>query len=236
MTPDAISSAPLNDLHKLIDWLSRYDAFIRNMPELPMIHDDITEQNVNPKEFLLIQHLSELCRSYVNGTDVSLFYSRFEAIWSAFIINPTSSIKTNSAGQFFTPSVDLLWSQISQIGSLALSTICNDLHIEISKIISHCMFELLKLVSAFINNFDSANLINAKSKEFEFYCALLNDIASHFDRVSLYIDQFEKEETKQRLDDIFDPVCESLVQCGQNCLKYLAVVCVRDVQEYVSKV
>lgn len=70
--------------------------------------------------------------------------------------------------------------------------------------------------------------------ELEFLCALANDNALHIEEVISVVDNFELEEIRLKMDELFDPVTVNLVKCGQSCLRRLSTLICTDVQEQIG--
>ena len=77
---------------------------------------------------------------------------------------------------------------------------------------------------------------NIKEIELEFLCALANDNALHIEEVIRIVNNFEIDEIRTKIDDIFDPVVTNLVTSGQLCLKKLSNLIIFDVSNELLQV
>ena len=70
----------------------------------------------------------------------------------------------------------------------------------------------------------------------ELLCALANDNAVHIEEIVTVVDNFEMEEIRNRVNDIYDDVTVALVGCGRACLKRLTEVVMTDIEEPLNEV
>ena len=70
----------------------------------------------------------------------------------------------------------------------------------------------------------------------EIFSALVNDTAMHIEETMAVIDNFELDEIRARIDEMFDSVTSALVECGQACVDRLTAVVMGDLSATMSEI
>lgn len=212
-----------------------------HLPQTPRFFDEIEGRPQNPTNCSLILSLRRLCERYVtggNGVDgaASHLFEHCEKVWNLFVNNPVEAIQRHQDGSFFTHSPIDIWEALNQHLSRATSTSCDILHTMIADKISKALLELIKVITLFVQNLDTAVDNALQEVELELFCALANDMALHFEEIDKLIENFEKDDMKQIVDSLFDETTDNLVQCGQMCLRRLSALVISDIKGLLSEV
>ena len=242
VTPSAISSAPLSDLHKLIDWISRYETLITSMPELPVIHSYLSDNGIDADVSCpAAAELPLLCRVFVHGSDASEgvaapLSAECEGIWASYSRDPTSFQHSGDQSGSSSVCAVQMWEEVSSLYSVATNTICSALHVLMAEKIGSVLRDVFKQMNEFADNTDLAKDESTSAEANKIYILLANDCAWYFEHISELIDSCQNEEVKQQLDTAFDAPCDIIIQTGQVFLKRLAAIEMKDMKEYLVKV
>jgi hypothetical protein len=248
VTPDAISTYSLATLHRLIEWISRYEAMMKkinalsvHLPDLPRFKDESTGKRLFPTKNPIFKSLSRLCDRYVNGGDgvegaAAHLADHCSKVWDNFLVNPVEAIQRHKDGSFFTNSPIDTWEALNQHLSLATSTNCSILHVYIADKISKALLGVIRVISTYVQELDTSQNEAIAEVEIELICALANDMALHFEEIAQLIDNVPHEEIQQRVDALFDETTTNLVQCGQICLRRLSALVMNDIKDRLENV
>lgn len=248
---ELIENANLGDLHAILDWITRYQTTLRGI-RCPVYTNGVSAKTASmilstkyltPKQCNVFDTIPMICRLYVYGGSTGAkggaahhLYDHCIKVWNNCIANPEEMLQRRNDGTFFTHTPIDMWESINLHISLATSTRTPILHVMIADKVVSTLNNVFDMIIRYINTVDSSTTTNLKEVELEFFCALANDTALHIEEVVNLIDQFDIEEIRQRIDDIFDPLTTNLVNCGQACLKRLARLVMSDVQALLDDV
>lgn len=157
-------------------------------------------------------------------------------VWENLVRKPGEMLHRRKDGAFFTHTPVDMWEAINQHIALATATASPVLHVMIAEKVVPPLMEIFESIIHYVRTFNAASNPSLREIELEYVAALANDTALHIENVIELIDTFTLEKTKEKIDEIFDPLTNSLVNCGEACLKRLASLVMSDVQQVLQKV
>lgn len=191
----------------------------------------------------LFEALPYLCNLYVNGVPekdkdgaVSHLIDSAMKVLETFLEKPGEMLQRHQDGSFFTNVPTDVWQNMHQHLDLAASTRSPVLHVMIADKISAAINSLINLITDYVNNLDTSENSELKEIELELLSALANDNANHIEEIMVVINEFEMDEIRQKVDEIYDSVTLKLVECGQCCLKKLSDLVMNDLEEHMDQV
>jgi hypothetical protein len=240
VNPATISSSQIGDLHKLIDWISRYEILLASMPELPVIQNYLSDNGLEAEiTCAAASELPQLCKVFVNGTDgfdgvAAPVGEECEGIWSSYSRDPLSFQASGDSP--CSVCAMQIWEEASSIYGAAANTVCSVLQVLMAEKIGSILRDVFKQISEFANSTDLTKDDATSAEAKKIYILLANDCAWYFERISELIDSCPNEDVKQQLDSAFDTPCDLIIQTGQVFLKRVAAIDMKDMKEYLVKV
>jgi hypothetical protein len=231
------SLAPLGDLHALIVWIVHYQKQLNKiyLPNNGLPHDQDSRYHC-----IVFEKLPMICEQYVNGNSnrkgaATHLMSQCVEVVSDSLKAPADIIQRHSDGSFFTNIPTDMWTIMNQHLTLAAETQSPILHVMIADIISNSLKRIIKMITEYVQNVDF-NDIDLKEIELELLSALANDNALHIEEVISVVNNFEMDEIRHKIDEIYDSVTMALVDCGQACLKRLVNLVMSDIENELAEV
>jgi hypothetical protein len=248
-----VEFANLGDLHAILDWLTRYQSTLKGI-RCPVLNAKdpipspattiLSTKYLTPKQCILFDAIPGICRLYAYGGSLGAkggasvhLYDHCVKVWNNCIASPEEMLQRRNDGTFFTHTPVDMWEAINMHISLATSTRSPILHVMMADKVVAALNDVFDMIIQFIKTVDSSTLeTGLKDVELEFFCALANDTALHIEEVVNLIDQFDYDEIRTKIDDIFEPLTTTLVNCGQACLKRLSRMVMQDIQALLDEV
>lgn len=227
-------TASLGDIHKLIIWLTRHQSLLRRTYcPLP------TPSSLEPKKFVHFDKIPDICSRYVNGDSsgdggaASHLIEQCSKVVKDLFQNPEAMLQKHNDGSFFTNAPMEIWSTLHQHLALAAETQSAVLHVMIADKISAALEAITLLI---IDHVQTLGASANRDTDLEILCALANDNALHIEEIIVVVNDFEMDEIRSSVDEIYDRVTMSLVECGQQCLARLTAVVMEDIEEPLAEV
>lgn len=241
-----LEQASLGDLHALIDWLTRYQQTLRGI-RCPTQQtgnsagkDKLSGTFLTPKNCAAFNALTPICKLYVYGGSTGSkggasahLYDHCIKVWNSVVNRPEEMLQRNNDGSFYTHAPVDMWEAINQHISLAIATRSPILHVMIADKIVSSLNAVFNIIITYVQQFDGEEV---KEIALEYFSALANDTALHIEEVIELIENFTIPEIRDRIDEIFDPLTNNLINCGQACLKRLASLVMSDVSALLDAV
>lgn len=243
---ELMENASLGDLHSLINWITKYQQTLRNIvcptKKLPA-------HLKTPKSCSVFDALPTVCSIYVYGGTTGAkggaaahLFDHCNKVWERVLRSPQDLLQQHNDGYFYTEAPIGMWEAINQHISLATSTQSPILHVMLANKVVTSLNQVISNITDFVTTFNTTSSSagnyrpELKDIELEFVSALANDTELHIRDVIELIEEFQMEEVREKIDDIFDTFTNNLVACGQACLHRLANLVMSDVQLVLDEV
>lgn len=231
-----LSEASLVDIHALIVWLTKYKN------QLHQIFIPASLHRPGTTHCGLFDSLPILCERYVSGNPdgqggaASHLVDHCLKVWELLLKNPGEMLQRHNDGSFYTFVPLDTWEALHSHLHLAAETKSPILHVIISNKIAVALIHVITIIKEFVESSQIDDDPQFGEMKIEFLCALANDNAQHIEEVISVVENFDMDEIRDRVNDIFDNVTACIVACGQACLKKLAGIIMNDVKPEVDKV
>lgn len=246
----SLENASLGELHSLIVWISKYQITLRTVKcpvtvgeQVSTATTKLSTTHLAPKACPLFDLLPKVCELYAYGGSAgskggaaSHLYEHCNKVWESVLSNPEEMLQQHQNGSFYTHAPIAMWEAINQHIELATSTECPILHVMIADKVVSSLNDVIHNITKYVKGLEVGSPPELKEIELEFLSALANDTALHIEEVIELIENFAIPEIRERIDNIFDVLTTSLVDCGQACLKRLAGLVMNDVQTLLNEV
>lgn len=229
-------SASLSDMHSLIVCISSYQRMLTKV-HCPVPID--VRDRVNYCGIFDRMHV--ICDRYVSGNSngeggaASHLIDHCVNVWENILKTPGEMIDQYKDSSFFTHAPIDTWEALNQHLSLATETKSPILYAMIAKKIGTALNHVYEIITNFVINYgiDSissyANIL--EGIQIEFMCAVANDVAAHIDEIVNVVDNFEMDEIRPQINELFDSVTCNIVKCGQESLKKITWFIMNDLKE-----
>jgi hypothetical protein len=239
---EELVSASLGDIHSLIVWITQYQQTMRKT-KCPIPSPKQGQRPMESPTFCgIFESLPILCERYVNGDPdgkggaASGIVDHCIKVWESLLRNPADMVQQHSDGSFFTHTPVGMWEALHQHLSLATATKSPVLHVIVANKIAAALKHIIFVICEYMKKFDTSNDPELKEIELEFLCAMANDNALHIEEIMNVVENFDMNEIRAKINNIFDTVTVELVVCGQECLKRLVTFVMTDVNTSIVEV
>jgi len=231
-----LNAASLSDMHALIVCISNYQRMLIKIycPVPPDVRGRVNYCGV-------FDRMHVICNRYVSGNSTgeggaaSHLIDHCVNVWENILKKPDSMIDQHKDNSFFTHAPIDTWDALNQHLSLATETKSPILYAMIAKKIGAALSHVYEIITTFIMNYgiDSksphANILDGI--QIEFMCAVANDVAAHIEEIVNVVDNFEMDEIRPQINELFDSVTINIVKCGQETLKKITSFIMNDLHE-----
>lgn len=231
-----LNAASLADMHALIVCITQYQRMLIKVycPVPPDVRGRVNYCGV-------FDRMHVICNRYVggnaNGTGgaASHLIDHCVNVWDNILKKPDAMIEQHKDDSFFTHAPIDTWEALNQHLSLATETKSPILYAMIAKKIGTALSHVYEIITTFIMSYgvDSkspqANILDGI--QIEFMCAVANDVAAHIDEIVNVVDNFEMDEIRPQINELFDSVTVDILKCGQEALKKITSFVIEDLHE-----
>lgn len=235
MDDELISSSILADIHMLLMWITHYQDMMHQIfcPVPP-------GSSRNPFCFAHFDKIPQICERYINGDKqgvggaASHLVDHCIAVLDKLLKDPSGMLLQHDDKSFFTDTPTEIWMAFNQHLSLATETGSPVLYILIANKISAALSAVIEMIMEYAEKTESTEKL--KAIEVEMLCALANDNVFHIEEIMVVVNNFEMDEIRHRIDEIYDSVTNNLVACGRACLTRLTSIVMADIEHPLSQV
>ena len=235
-----LTTASLSDMHSLIVCISSYQRMLTKV-HCPVPVDIRGRVNYCG----IFDRMHVICDRYVSGNSngeggaASHLIDHCVNVWENILKTPGEMIDQYKDSSFFTHAPIDTWEALNQHLSLATETKSPILYAMIAKKIGTALNHVYEIITNFVKNYgvDSKSSTNIlEGIHIEFMCAVANDVAAHIDEIVNVVDNFEMDEIRPQINELFDSVTFNIVKCGQESLKKITWFIMNDLNEQLDAI